>query len=168
MEVLFALICVCSLLAWILLKHSVFSVPFVIFLSLWVQDFYPLSHFPMYSDPDESENFFYLARDLGEGKTQPLPVLKITGVTAPKVKKLFKAWAKERAAELDKSDKELSDEERAEIGRELLEFLGDQAGKRGMAEDLKGSLALVEVWIVYDTKTRKITETPTTVATTTL
>ena len=168
MEVLFALICIGSFAAWILLKHSIFSVPFVIFLSLWVQDFYPLSHFPMYSDPDESENYFYLAKDLGDGKTEPLPVRAITGVTAPKVKKLYKAWAREFAEKNDKSHKELTDEERAEIGRELIQFLFEQAGKRNQSEKMKGPLALVEVWIVYDTGTRKITETPAVVATATL
>ena len=156
--VLAAILTIASFAGWVFWKHSFFSVPFVVFLSLWVQDFFPLSHFPMYSDPDESENYLYLATLDDSGKTEALPVRKMTSITAPKVKKMFKSWTREYADERDKSDNDLTREERAEVGRELLTFLREQAekrvaGKRGKNAKLPDNLALVEVWIVFDNKT---------------
>lgn len=152
-----------SLAGWIFLRHSAFSVPFVVFLSMWVQDFFPLSHFPMYSDPDESENFFYLASIEDDGSLSPAPVRQLTSITAPKVKKMFKSWADDDAKALGKRGrKDLSAEERAETGERLLVFLKDQAEKRG--KEFPQPAALVEVWIVHDNETG-LSETPETVAT---
>ncbi len=162
MEVLFGILTVLSLAGWLGLRHSFFVVPFIVFLSIWVEDFFPLSHFPMYSDPNESENYFYLATADGAGGLDPVPVRALTGVTAPKVKKMYKSWARDHAASLGKSDKELTAEERARVGRDLLAFLRGQAeGKPGA---LPGHLSLVEVWIVYDNDTG-FSETPEVVAT---
>lgn len=151
-----------SLAGWIGFRHSAFSVPFVVFLSMWVQDFFPLSHFPMYSDPDESENFFYLASIDEAGNTTPAPVRQLTSITAPKVKKMFKSWADDDAKAIGKSRKELTTDERAATGQRLLAFLKDQAEKRG--ETFPAPAALIEVWIVYDNETG-LSETPETVAT---
>lgn len=161
MEALFGSLTLLSLAGWIGLRHSFFSVPFVVSLSIWVQDFFPLSHFPMYSDPDESENYFYVATTTENGDMEPIPVRKLTSITAPKVKKMYKSWARERASELDKSDRELTIEERAEVGRELLTFLSGQAAER--SREMPDPLHLVEVWIVYGEE--GFTETPETVAT---
>ena len=162
MDSLFAILTILSLAGWIGLKHSFFSVPFVVCLSIWVQDFFPLSHFPMYSDPDESENYFYVATTNEEGEMEPVPVRKLTSITAPKVKKMYKSWSWKRADEMDKSDRDLTTEERAEVGRELLTFLNDQAVDRN--REMPEPLHLVEVWIVYDNDTG-FSETPETVAT---
>ena len=162
MDSLFAILTILSLAGWIGLKHSFFSVPFVVCLSIWVQDFFPLSHFPMYSDPDESENYFYLATTNEAGEREPVPVRKLTSITAPKVKKMYKSWSRKRAGEMDKSDRDLTTEERAEVGRELLTFLNGQAVDRN--REMPEPLHLVEVWIVYDNDTG-FSETPETVAT---
>lgn len=161
MEGLFAFLTVLSLAGWIGLRHSFLSVPFIVFLSIWVQDFFPLSHFPMYSDPDESENYFYVATLEENGEIEPLPVRALTSITAPKVKKMYKSWSRAYADELGKSDRKMTKEERAEVGRELLIFLRKQAEERG--RELPEVLALVEVWIVYDNDTG-FSETPETVA----
>lgn len=161
MEGLFAFLTVLSLAGWIGLRHSFFSVPFIVFLSIWVQDFFPLSHFPMYSDPDESENYFYVATLEENGETKALPIRALTSITAPKVKKMYKSWARAYADELGKSDRKMTKEERAEVGRDLLTFLRKQADERG--REMPEVLALVEVWIVYDNDTG-FSETPETVA----
>ncbi|MCB1233749.1 MAG: hypothetical protein KDM91_01600 [Verrucomicrobiae bacterium] len=161
MQALFAIITILCLGAWIYFRHSFFAAPFVVFLSLWVQDFYPLCHFPMYSDPNESENYFYLATVDDAGRAQPLPVRKLTSITAPKVKKMFKAWADDVAKTQGKHRDELSDADRAKIGNDLLNFLRDQATKH--ANTLPDKLQLVEVWIVYDDDTG-FSETPKVVA----
>lgn len=161
MEALFAFLTILSLAAWIGLRHSFFAVPFIVCLSIWVQDFFPLSHFPMYSDPDESENYFYVAEVDDQGQLEALPVRHLTSITAPKVKKMYKSWSRELADELGKSDRKLTKEERAKVGRELLAFLSKQAEERRLA--MPGRIALVEVWIVYDND-EGFSETPETVA----
>lgn len=162
MELLFGILTVLSLVGWIVLRHSFFAVPLIVFLSIWVEDFFPLSHFPMYSDPDNSENYFYVATVDDKGGLTPLPVNALTSITAPKVKKMYKSWAQSFADDRGKSDKDLSAEERAEVGRNLLTFLQDQAGKRN--RNLPEPVALVEVWIVYDDE-KGFSETPEVVAT---
>ena len=162
MDTLFGSLTLLSLAGWIGLRHSFFSVPFIVCLSIWVQDFFPLSHFPMYSDPDESENYFYVATTNEAGEMEPIPVRQLTRITAPKVKKMYKSWSRQRADEMDKSDRDLTQEERAEVGRELLTFLNGQAVDRN--REMPEPLHLVEVWIVYDNDTG-FSETPETVAT---
>lgn len=162
MVILFAALTLLSFLGWILLRHSFFVVPFIVFLSIWVEDFFPLSHFPMYSDPNDSENYFYVATLDDRGDPKPLPVNDLTGVTAPKVKKMYKSWAKTHAEKLGKSDTKLTKEERAEVGRNLLAYLREQAAER--KKEIPGAAALVEVWIVYDEE-KGFTETPEIVAT---
>lgn len=162
MDLLFGTLTLLSLAGWIFLRHSFFAVPLIVCLSIWVEDFFPLSHFPMYSDPNESENYFYVATLDEAGRPRPLPVNDLTGVTAPKVKKMYKSWAKDHAEKLGKSDSDLTREERAEVGRELLAYLREQAGKR--KKSLGGTAALVEVWIVYDDD-KGFSETPEIVAT---
>ena len=169
--VLAAILTVASFAAWIYLRHSFFSVPFVVFLSLWVQDFFPLSHFPMYSDPDESENYFYLATIDESGQSRRrCRFARLTSITAPKVKKDVQILvARIRRRKLDKSDNDLTREERAMVGEELLGFLREQAEKRvarkrGKRNKLPDNFALVEVWIVYDDETG-LSETTEVVAT---
>ncbi|MCB1229052.1 MAG: hypothetical protein KDN19_02235 [Verrucomicrobiae bacterium] len=161
MEALFGFLTILSFAALIGFRHSFFMVPLIVFLSIWVEDFFPLSHFPMYSDPNESENYFYVATMDDKGEPEALPVRKMTSITAPKVKKMYKSWAREYADERDKSDRDLTKEERAEVGRNLLAFLRSQAEQRH--EVLPDNLALVEVWIVYDDD-EGFSETPEVVA----
>lgn len=162
MDIFFALLTFLSLAGWIFLRHSFFAVPLIVALSIWVEDFFPLSHFPMYSDPNNSENYFFVASLNDKGEPEPLPINALTGVTAPKVKKMYKSWAKDHAKSLGKSDSDLTPEERAEVGRRLLAYLKEQAIKK--KKDLPGTAALVEVWIVYDNE-KGFSETPEIVAT---
>jgi hypothetical protein len=162
MTALFASLTILSLAGWVFLRHSFFAVPFVAFLSIWVEDFFPLSHFPMYSDPDNSENYFYVATQDEDGGLTPLPVNALTGVTAPKVKKMYKSWSRDFAAKLGKSDSKLTKEERAEVGRDLLAYLNEQALSR--KKEFPGEASLIEVWIVYDDE-KGFSETPEVVAT---
>jgi hypothetical protein len=162
MDVFFAILTILSLAGWVFLRHSFFAVPFIVFLSIWVEDFFPLSHFPMYSDPNNSENYFYVATQDGKGDLKPLPINALTGVTAPKVKKMYKSWAKDHAEKLGKSDSDLTPQERADVGRNLLAYLREQAVMQ--KKEIPGTAALVEVWIVYDDE-KGFSETPEVVAT---
>ena len=163
MDGLFGFIAIASLITWIVTRYSFWCLPFVVSIAILAEDnFYPLSYFPMYSDPDESENYFYVATTNETGEMEPIPVRKLTSITAPKVKKMYKSWSRQRADEMDKSDRDLTQEERAEVGRELLTFLNGQAVDRN--REMPEPLHLVEVWIVYDNDTG-FSETPETVAT---
>lgn len=147
MDALFGIILALSLLGWVATRYSIFCLPFLVSLSILAQDsFYPLSYFPMYSDPDESENYLYLATfPDGSGKPEPLPVHALTGLSAPKVKKMWKSYLRGHADDLGKKDTQLSAEESAEAGRILLDEFRELAEKR--SGKLPASLGLVEVWI---------------------
>ena len=53
-------------------------------LSLKIGEHYPFSHFPMYGNPNPKPVDYYFLTD-ADGK--PLPVVDLTGDTAPKLKK---------------------------------------------------------------------------------
>lgn len=150
MEIVLGLILAASLIGWIATRYSIFCLPAIVALCILAEDkFYPLSYFPMYSDPDESENYFYLVKFRAKtGESQPLPVRKLTGLSAPKVKKMWKPYSRDFADQLGIKDTELTLEQRAEIGRIILDELREMAGNRGRA--LPARLGLVEVWIEAD------------------
>ena len=56
----------------------------IIFLSLKVGEHYPFSHFPMYGNLNPRPVDYYFLTD---AKGEPLPVVNLTGDTAPKLKK---------------------------------------------------------------------------------
>ena len=150
MDAFFGIILAASLIGWISTRYSVFCLPFLVSLSILAQDsFYPLSHFPMYSDPDESENYLYLATfSSGSDEPEPLQVRTLTGLSAPKVKKMWKSYLRGHAEELGKKDTKLSAAERAEAGRILLDEFREMA--TGRSNELPESLGLVEVWIEHN------------------
>ncbi len=150
-EVVYLTVAVSSIAAWIKLRQPIFAVSLLTAVSLMAGEFYPLSNYPMYSDPDERENYLYLAR-LGPDETYvPLPVRELTGISAPKVKKMYKARLRSRVASATKvrSRRRVpTARERADAGMNLLDFLAGQAEQRD--SPLPARTALIEVWIVYD------------------
>lgn len=150
MDGLFGVIAAVSLIGWIATRYSIWCLPFVVCLALLAEDdFYPLSYFPMYSDPDESENFLYVATfETDPAQHEPLPIHAFTGLSAPKVKKMEDKYREDFAKKLKKREKELTPEEISEINSQLLdEFRTIAAGKK---KTLPDRLALVEVWIEAD------------------
>jgi len=151
MDTVSAIIGIASLVAWVRTKHPFFCLPLLVAGSLLLEDdAYPFSHFPMYSDPDESENYLYLAKPDSDGDGEPdaLPVRTLTGLTAPKIKKMYKRYLKDYAVDIGKKDTDLSDEERAKIGREILAYYREQGIARN--SEMPEELMLFEVWIEYD------------------
>lgn len=142
LEILYLLVACASALAWAWLRQPAWSVPLLTAVSLLAGEFYPLSDYPMYSDPDGRENYLYIARV--DGHTyEPVPVRTLTGVTAPKVKKMYKARLRSRSTQ-----RRPTIAEQSAAGTDLLEFLRGQANARGRS--LPERVALVEVWIVHD------------------
>ena len=151
MDTISAIIGIASLVAWVWTKHPFFCLPLLVAGSLLLEDdAYPFSNFPMYSDPDESENYLYLAKpdSDGDGKPDPLAVRTLTGMTAPKIKKMYKRYLKDYAADNGKRNSELSIDERAKIGREILAYYREQGEERG--SEMPEELLLMEVWIEAD------------------
>ncbi|NNE94089.1 MAG: hypothetical protein HKN23_20775 [Verrucomicrobiales bacterium] len=160
-----AVILAASLYFGIKHRHSFFALPILVCVSLLAQDdYYPLSYFPMYSDPDESENYFYIGTwesDTVDPKPEeitPLPVRKMTGITAPKVKKIQKAWVRGRADEMNDEgilvdgkkvkDTNMPMEEKVIQYLRVLDHL--RKHQRSASNPLPEKLALVEVWIEFD------------------
>ena len=158
MDAFCAVIGLASLIFWIVTRHPFFCLPLLVAGSLLLEDdAYPFSNFPMYSDPDESENYLYLAKPVDqkdhakevEGEwVAPLPSKTLTGITAPKIKKMYKRYLEDYAKEVDTKTKELSDEQRAKIGRQILAFFREQGEKRN--SEMPEEMRLIEVWITYN------------------
>jgi hypothetical protein len=67
-------------------------------LSVLLQENYPFSHFPMYSNPSPERPYYILA----DGQGQPLPTASLTGVTCPKIGKIYRTETAEVADRLTK------------------------------------------------------------------
>ncbi|MCB1088802.1 MAG: hypothetical protein KDM63_17330 [Verrucomicrobiae bacterium] len=150
MDGIIGVIAAISLIGWIATRYSIWCLPLIVSVAILAEDeCYPLSYFPMYSDPDESENFLYVATfETDPARHQPLPIHNFTGLSAPKVKKMEDKYREDYAKKLKKKDKELTDEDIATVGSQLLdEFRAIAAGKQ---KTLPDHLALVEVWIEAD------------------
>ena len=147
MDGLFGLIAVVSLIGWIATRYSIWCLPFIVSLAILAEDdFYPLSYFPMYSDPNESENYLYVAEWKDDPATyEPIPIHQFTGLSAPKVKKMWKSYRRDFADDLHKKDTQLTPAETNEIAGILLKEFSKVAKNKG--SQLPDHLALVEVWI---------------------
>lgn len=159
MDGILGVVAAISLAGWIATRYSIWCLPLIVSVAILAEDdFYPLSYFPMYSDPDESENYLYVATwESDPASHQPIPIHDFTGLSAPKVKKMEDKYREDFAKKLKKKDKELTDDEIAEIGGVLLDEF--RAIARGKGRTLPDRLALVEVWIVAD-EAGGWTETP--------
>lgn len=184
-----ALIC---LACWIWFRHPFpLLIGFVAF-SLALGEFYPFSNFPMYSDPDDRENYFALAvipndeeisklpppaplgtapaetlyYKFGELNCKPLPSFPYTKLTAPTLKKMFKSRLDKYAKEHGTKRKKLSAEQRQEVGEEFLVYVRQQTAKSTAKkrDELPDDLVLLEFWIEPDTNNGGFIETPTLVA----
>lgn len=98
-------------------------------LSLKVGEHYPFSHFPMYGNPNPRPVDYYFLTD---AKGQPLPVVNLTGDTAPKLKKRLNtelnAWG---FANNTRVKSEIPPDVRARITREVLDATVAQSRHRG-------------------------------------
>jgi hypothetical protein len=151
-------------------------------VSVNLQENYPFSHFPMYSNPSAERPYYVLA----DGSGNPLPIATLTGITCPKVGKLYRTECQERAAKLTqelrkqwmtelagepvlkrwwqrltarkpsvKADK-LSPEDRQAIGAKMFAFYRHEAANRKQV--LPPKLQLIRMEISY--ADGKFIETP--------
>lgn len=113
------------------------------FLSLELKENYPFSHYPMYSNPSD-ERHYYLITD---GSGQPIPIQTLTGVTCPKIGKIFRKKAEELAKKHDVKAKDLSPEGVQEVCDEMFAQLRQEA--EGRQQTLPDRLQLKKSFISY-------------------
>ena len=92
-------------------------------LSLVLEENYPISHYPMYGDPDPHSQYYHLT----DGEGTPLPVNQLTGVRASNLGKIYRKRLADRAAELKVHVKRLSQADKDHVSRETLAYLRRQA-----------------------------------------
>lgn len=125
-------------------------------LSLWAEENYPLSNYPMYSNPS-AERPYYLIAD-GQGK--PLPIQEKTGITCPKIGKIYRTKAEKMAKKLDIRAVDLKPEQMQEIGMEMFAQFRHEAEK--LKQPMPEQLQLVKTYITYENG--KVIETPNIIA----
>ena len=103
----------------------------IIFLSLKVGEHYPFSHFPMYGNPNPRPVDYYFLTD---AKGEPLPVVNLTGDTAPKLKKRLNTALNDWGFANDTRIKsEIPLDVRAHITKEVLDATVAQSKRLGTA-----------------------------------
>ncbi len=105
------------------LTHPVAALVALIAVNLAIQEFFPFSHFPMYSQPDSEKLYYYLAGSSAEGAVEPLPVLDLTGFTSGKIGKMYRSARMDYCAEMGIDRDDLTRADREAIGRSVLEFI---------------------------------------------
>ncbi|MCP5541962.1 MAG: hypothetical protein H7A52_17600 [Akkermansiaceae bacterium] len=158
-EAIYLLVLIAGAVLWFKTRRSFFVLPVLVALSLLARDdYYPLSWFPMYGDPDEKESFQYLAT-FEDSPEQPVPlkIRDLTGLTAPKVKKMWNRYSGDLAEALKKDKSDLTPEERNEVGRQMFAEFDKMAAQR--AQTLPANLAIIEV-LIEENPGKGWTETP--------
>jgi hypothetical protein len=92
-------------------------------LSLVLEENYPISHYPMYSDPDPQSQYYHLT----DAEGTPLPVNQLTGVRASNLGKIYRKRMADRASELKVHVKRMSQVDKDHVSRETLAYLRNQA-----------------------------------------
>ncbi len=149
------------------MRHPIFPLACLIPLTQIVRDEYPISHYPMYSQPTTRElRFQYVAG----ADDKPLPVVWHTGITPSQIGKkysrhkaiLIAAEEKRTGQDLDDLTGELETKIKSAAGTETLEFLRKLSFKRKADRRLKQSIKLYEVTLGFGH--RQFTETQKVVA----
>ena len=90
-----------------------------IFFLYQVKEFYPFTHIPMYSDPESSAPYYYLAD--GDGKA--LGVKSHGGITNPKMRKMYRSRLDHYCRDNDLDRSHPPQEAVDVIAAEVIEFL---------------------------------------------
>lgn len=112
-------------------------------LSLAIEENYPFSNYPMYSNPS-TERPYYMVAD-GDGNA--IPVQKLTGITCPKIGKIYRKKAEEAAKKADIKAKDLPPQAVQQICDEMFAQLRHEASGKG--QTLPSQLKLIKSYISY-------------------
>jgi len=107
-----------------------------------VQEWYPFSHFPMYSNFEPHTYYIYLA----DSEDRPVALQSEFGIRTSNFKKIYDRKLRELGKGKPRGTKSLTPEERAEAGRYAIGFLRQNSVKRSRAQAFP-ALKLYEVQI---------------------
>ncbi len=121
-------------------------------ISLLLEENYPFSHYPMYSNPGSDRSYYIVA----DADGQPIPIADLTGITCPKVGKMYRKKAGELASRLKLDRGSLPTEQQQKVGEEIFAQLRLYA--KQLNKSLPDKLVLQKVDI--NLRDGKITENP--------
>jgi hypothetical protein len=126
-------------------------------ISLMLEENYPFSHYPMYSNPSAGRSYYMIA-DADTGN--PLPIADLTGITCPKIGKIWRT----KIAETKKDKVKPGLDEKAgnqAVGLSIFEQLRGYAKERNQVLPARLQVSRVEISYSND----KVVETPEILAT---
>lgn len=149
--------------AWTFIKVSpLTSMAIFTILSLLIKENFPFSNYPMYSNPSPERNYSMVTGM----DNKPLPIAELTGITCPKVGKIFRTIAAEHKSkakkearsedDVDNDSDQLTREQTQAIGMEIFKQLRREATK--LKKTLPPQLRLTRIYISY--KDGKIVDRP--------
>lgn len=125
-------------------------------VSLWAEENYPLSDYPMYSNPSPERPYYLMA----DGEGNPVPTQEKTGITCPKIGKIYRTKAEALAKKHDIRAVDLTPEQVQSIGMEMFAQFRKEAEK--LKQTMPAQLRLVKTYITYENG--KVVETPNIIA----
>ena len=108
------------------LKHPFSHLVIFLAFSYSIKEFYPFTHIPMYSDPEPRAPYYHLA----DGEDQPIGVKTHSGVTNPKMRKMYRSRLEKFCKEHNLDNNEPTPEAEAAIGEEVIGFLRKRSNLR--------------------------------------
>lgn len=137
--------------AWGFLKRSPIGALLIYTaLSLVLKENYPFSNYPMYSNPSAERPYYTVA----DGNGQPIPVQKLTGITCPKIGKIYRKKAEELAKKHDIKAKDLPPAMVQQVCDEMFVQMRHEA--KGKNQVLPDQLQIIKSYISY--KDSKVVE----------
>lgn len=137
--------------AWAFLKRSPIGALLIYTaLSLLLKENYPFSNYPMYSNPSAERPYYTVA----DGNGQPIPVQKLTGITCPKIGKIYRKKAEELAKKHDIKAKDLPPAMVQQVCDEMFAQMRHEA--KGKNQVLPDQLQIIKSYISY--KDSKVVE----------
>lgn len=121
-------------------------------VSLLLEENYPFSHYPMYSNPGADRSYYIVADAAG----QPIPIADLTGITCPKVGKMYRKKAQEAGKPLKLNSSSLPPDLQQKVGEEIFAQLRQYA--RQLNKEMPAKLILQKIEISY--RDGKVTENP--------
>ena len=130
----------------------VIALPAFCVLSLLLRENFPFSQFPMYGNPTAVAQYYHLTD--GDGK--PLPIVTLTGKTAPQMGKMLRTYRDQRLKEIKPAVKDLPEKDWAVICQKVLDYLRQQAAVKKLALPVKMKIMSTEIRY----RDGKVDETP--------
>jgi hypothetical protein len=143
------------------LRHPLFPMAVLVAVCLIVEECYPFSDFPMYSNLSPGSHYFHLVDE----NDQALPIKALFGISASEFKKIYHSKLTPMAYQLSEEKgqriraSDLGPEEQATAGNQLLDQLMPRIeGRKWWKENHPSELRLIRTDIHRNDK--ELTETP--------